>query len=454
MVRRRASGPDAARGGGTTSRAARVYMGETLRTPGGDSRGRAPSPGASFSMMEERLRRDGRRTVIHIITQLDRGGSARNTFFTVLGHDQNRFRVGLVYGRSAARSEAETSLLAVDLQALRRAGVTPFEVSSLTREISALLDVRATLSLWRLLRWARPDIVHTHTSKAGAVGRIAAWLARIPLVIHTPHGHIFYGYYGSFMSWVIRLVERVLAQMTDRIVTLTDRGAREHVQYRIAGPAKFVTIPSGIVLSTIRSVRVDPVVKRKELGLPEKGPVIGTVGRLVPIKGHEWLLRAAPRVLAEFPHATVVLIGDGPLMGALRQLAEELGVGRRVLFLGERQDVPECLAACDLFAFPSLNEGMGRALIEAMAAGLPVVATDVGGIPDIVVDGESGALVPPKDPAALADAILALLRDPERRRACGEAAKRRVDDRFDVTAMVRAIERLYDDVWDAKHAAL
>jgi glycosyltransferase involved in cell wall biosynthesis len=402
--------------------------------------------------MANRSCQDGRRTVIHVITQLDQGGSARNTLFTVLGHDQKRFRVGLVYGQSVSRSEPEAAQLAADLKELRQAGVAPFEMPCLIRNIRLLWDARATLALWRLFRRERPDIVHTHTSKAGVVGRVAAWLARVPIVIHTPHGHILYGYYGRAMSGVIRLVERALARVTDRIVTLTDRGAQEHVQYRIAGPEKFVTIPSGIALSEFRSVRVDPVVKRKEMGVPAEGPVIGTVGRLVPIKGHEWLLKAAPRVLAEFPQTTFVFIGEGPLWSQLRQLAAELGITSHVIFLGARQDVPECLAVFDLFAFPSINEGMGRALIEAMAVGLPVVASRVGGIPDIVEDGKNGVLVPPMDEGPLAGAIRGLLRDPRRRGAYGEAAKRSVDDRFDVGAMVNSIERLYDAVWHAKHA--
>ncbi len=401
--------------------------------------------------MVDHCLRDGRRTVFHVITQLDQGGSARSTYLTLMGHARDRFRVSLVYGRSAERSEGDTAKLAADLHELCQAGVALFEVPWLVRDISLLHDALAMISLWRILHRERPDIVHTHTSKAGAVGRVAAWLAGIPVVIHTPHGHIFYGYYGRVMSGIIRLVERALARVTDRIVTLTDRGAQEHMQYRIADLDKFVTIPSGIVLSVFRTIRANPAVKRKELGLPADGPVIGTVGRLVQIKGHEWLLKAAPRVLAEFPHATFVFLGEGPLLSQLEKLADGLGISGRVLFLGARQDVPECLATFDLFAFPSLNEGMGRALIEAMAARLPVVATAVGGIPDIVVNGESGVLVPPKDALALADAVCGILRDPGKRRAYGEAAQRRVDERFDVEAMVRKIERLYDEVWDAKH---
>jgi glycosyltransferase involved in cell wall biosynthesis len=403
--------------------------------------------------MVDPSRRDGRRTVIHVITQLDRGGSARNTVLTVLGHDRDRFRVGLVYGQSAEKSEAGATQLATDLNELGQAGVALFEEPCLIREVRPFRDVRAMIGLWRVFHGERPDIVHTHTSKAGAVGRVAAWLAGVPIVIHTPHGHVFYGYYGQVVSGIIRLVERALARVTDRIVTLTDRGAREHVQYRIADPGKFATIPSGITLSAFRSVLVDPTVKRKELGLPAEGPVIGTVGRLVPIKGHEWLLKAAPRVLAEFPRATFVFLGEGPLLGRLQQVAGELGISGRVMFLGARQDVPECLAAFDLFAFPSLNEGMGRALIEAMAVGLPAVATRVGGIPDVVTDGETGILVPPQDAAALADALLTMLRDPARRQAYGQAARRSMDERFDVESMVRALDRLYDAVWQEKHPA-
>jgi glycosyltransferase involved in cell wall biosynthesis len=397
---------------------------------------------------------DHRVSVIHIITRLDRGGSARNTFLTALGHDRKRFRVSLVHGRPVPLTAEEAALIKADLKLLSQAGVRVFEVPTLVHEVRPILDARATLGLWRLLRRDRPTLVHTHTSKAGVVGRLAAWLAQVPVVIHTPHGHVFYGYYGTVASAIIRLLERLLAKITDRIVTLTDRGAEEHVRFHIAGAEKFATIHSGIVLAHFRSVRVDPAVKRKELGLPPEGPIVGTVGRLVPIKGQVWLLKAAPLVLAEFPQACFVIIGDGPLLGELKELTAKLGIGLRVMFLGAREDVSECLAALDLFVLPSLNEGMGRVLLEAMAEGCPVVATRVGGIPDIVNDGTTGLLVPPRDDRALAEAILILLRDRSRRAAYGEASRRHVDGRFDVETMVRDIERLYDEVWSEKRHAM
>jgi len=259
--------------------------------------------------------------VIHIITRLDQGGSARETLQTVLGHDLVRFRVSFAFGHPETQTADDAALLKVDLQQLGQAGVSVFQVPPLVREINPVLDAWATVTLWRLLRRVRPEVVHTHTSKAGAVGRLAARLAGIPVVIHTPHGHIFYGYYGAVASAIIRLLERLLAKITDRIVTLTDRGAQEHVQYKIASPQKFVTIHGGNSLAQFRSWRVNDTEKRKELGLPPEGPIIGTVGWLVPIKSHTWLVLAVPRVLAEFPQACVVLIDAGPLLGELKHLA-------------------------------------------------------------------------------------------------------------------------------------
>src|SRR5438876_2449809 len=205
--------------------------------------------------MVDRPHLDRRISVIHIITRLDRGGSARNTFLTAIGHDRSKLRVSLAYGCPKAMSANDAAFLHADLQLLNQAGVSVFAVPTLVREINLVSDARATFALRRLLRRERPSVVHTHTSKAGVVGRLAAWLARVPVVIHTPHGHIFYGYYGSVTSAIIRVVERLLAKITDRIVTLTDRGTQEHVQYDIAGAEKFATIHSGIDLAHVRSVR-------------------------------------------------------------------------------------------------------------------------------------------------------------------------------------------------------
>src|SRR5437870_8029279 len=236
------------------------------------------------------------------------------------------------YDSALAVGLAESDVATMD--DARRHGCRIVNVPGLGREVTPTRDLVALLQLVRLFRRERPALVHTHTSKAGVLGRLAARLARVPVVIHTPHGHIFYGYYGATVSALIRLVERLLAKITDRIVTLTDRGAQEHVHYKIAGAEKFATVHSGIDLARFRSVQVDPAVKRKELGLPPDGVIVGTVGRLVPIKGVQWLLKAAPQLLAQFPQACFVIIGDGPLLGELRQMTSTLGISVRVALWG------------------------------------------------------------------------------------------------------------------------
>src|SRR5881409_1930104 len=168
--------------------------------------------------MEERGHVDARSTVFHIITRPDQGGSARETLQTVLGHDRVRFRVSFAFGHPETKTADDAALLKVDLQQLGQAGVSVFQVPPLVREINPVLDAWATVALWRLLRRVRPEVVHTHTSKAGAVGRLAAWLAGIPVVIHTPHGHVFYGHFGRLASWLSVQVERLLATCTSRLI--------------------------------------------------------------------------------------------------------------------------------------------------------------------------------------------------------------------------------------------
>src|SRR5256885_10214999 len=202
--------------------------------------------------MRNRAHQDDRRKVLHIITRLDCGGSASTTILTVLGHDRRRLRVGVAYGRIETLTAEEACVIGNALEQLRQASVALFHVPSLVRDITPLSDVRALLALWRLFRRERPALIHTHTSKAGALGRLAAWLASVPAIVHTPHGHIFYGYYGKAGSWLIGVIERSLARVTDRIMSLTDRGMQEHIRYKIARREKFVTIPSGIVLSELR----------------------------------------------------------------------------------------------------------------------------------------------------------------------------------------------------------
>lgn len=374
--------------------------------------------------------------VLHLITRMVHGGAQENTLATVAAIAGGGWRSTLVTGPADG---PEGSL---EPECHRR-GVRMIHVPELVRELSPAQDVRALRRLVALIRAEQPQIVHTHTSKAGILGRIAARMARVPVVIHTPHGHVFHGYYGPLRSQLFRWIEWACAPLADRLIALTEQERQDHLRRGIGRPERFVVIPSGVDFAPIDAARTQRRATRAALGIAPDAPVIGCVARLVPIKDHATLLAAFQRVAAAVPRAVLLLVGDGPLRGDLEARATALGIGDRVRFLGLRTDVPRLLAAMDLFALASLNEGMGRVLVEAMAMGLPVVATRVAGIVDVVRDGESGLLVPPQDPEGMAAAIVALLRDPGLRRQMGEAGRRGVVPGYSVETMVARLRALY-----------
>lgn len=357
--------------------------------------------------------------VLHVITRLSLGGSSENTVASIVALQRAGYDVALAV--SFRESDPPS------LEDARRRGVRLLDVPALGREVAPLHDLRALRQLLRLITAERPHIVHTHTSKAGFVGRLAARLARVPAVIHQPHGHIFYGYYGPRKTALFAALERRAARWSDRIVTLTDRGIEEHLALGIGRRAQYVSVPSGVPTAALRAAAPARAAARARLGLEPAAYVVAGLGRLVPIKGFDLLVEALPRVAAAVPAARLVLVGDGPERGALEARAGALGVGARLTVTGAVADPVPWLAAADVLAAPSRNEGMGRAIVEAMALGLPVVGAAVGGIPAVVADGESGRLVPPGDPAALACALVELGRDEALRRALGAAALARAE---------------------------
>jgi len=382
--------------------------------------------------------------VLHIITRLDMGGSAQNTLLSCLGLDPALYSVTLVKGSTVESNMTleEAERLERDLASARSQGVTVITIPTLVRRISPWNDLRAFLAILRHLRRLRPGIIHTHTSKAGLLGRLAAWVARVPVVVHTPHGHVFYGHFGPALSRFFLLVERMLSRITDHLVALTPGEAEDYVDLGVMPPHKISVIPSGIDLRRFTDARVDRLSKRRELGLPPAALAIGFVGWLLPIKGLSFLVRAMPGVLARHPESLLVLVGKGDDEVQLRSLADSLGLNGRVLFLGWRADVDEILPCFDLLVLPSLNEGMGRVLVEAMAAGVPIVASRTGGVPDLVWDGQNGLLVPPADSHALEQAVVELLGDEGERRRMA-ARGQRLCGQYSAESMVRQLSELY-----------
>ncbi len=373
--------------------------------------------------------------VLHVITRLIVGGAQDDTLLTVRHLDRTHYSVTLASGPTTGPEGSLEDQMPRDIAFER--------IPGLVRDPHPVKDMIALQRLYALMRRGRYHIVHTHTTKAGLLGRIAARLARVPVVVHTPHGQAFHDYLNSVGSEALKWVERWLAHWTDRIVCVSEAERQDHLRFRIGPPEKFGVIHSCVDVERFRQARVAwPERTRHSLGLPAHGPLVGCVARLVPVKGVHYLLEAVPAIRASVPQATVVFVGDGPSRAELERRAAVLGLNGAVAFLGVRRDVPEIVALCDVVVLPSLNEGMGKAAAEALAAGRPVIGSRISGIQDVIVDGETGLLVPPADPAALARAIVRCLNDAALATSLGQRGQSEVD-RFGVRPMISKIENLY-----------
>ena len=337
--------------------------------------------------------------VMRIITRMNIGGPALHVVLLTAGLNDDDFKSTLVTG-TVVGNEGDMTDFAAGM------GVRPIILSPLRRQAHALYDTRALVSLWRLMRRERPDIVHTHTAKAGFIGRLAARLSGVPVVVHTFHGHVFRGYFGAAQTQIYLAMERLAARLSDLILTPGERIRTDLLRYRIAAPEKIKVVPLGLPLENLADITAYRGRLRRDLGFSDNEKLVGIVGRLVPIKRHEVFLEAARLVTDTAPLTRFVIVGDGERRSKLETLARDLGLGDNVRFTGWRRDLPLIYADLDVLVMSSSNEGTPVSIIEALAAGVPVVSTSVGGVPDLLRDGELGRLVPPEDPRALAAAIL------------------------------------------------
>jgi len=314
--------------------------------------------------------------------------------------------------------------------------------------VSPWRDLRYFRHLLGFLRRERFDIVQTSAVKASLYGRLAARLAGVPVVIFTAHGFPFHEYMHPVLRGALQTLERLMSRWcTDMVVSVSEADRRDAVAAGIVPPGRITTIQNGIDVSP--STPEGPAARRA-LGLDARAPVVGMVGRLARQKAPGDFLRAAALVAREFPAATFLVVGDGPLRATLEGLARELGIADRVRFLGFRDEVPVVLAALDVFALSSLWEGLPLTILEAMAAGKPVVATSVNGVAEVVQHGRTGWLVSPQQVEQLAAHIVTLLRDPGIARSMGEAGRRRVRERFSIERTVAELSDLYQDLYEAK----
>jgi glycosyltransferase involved in cell wall biosynthesis len=368
------------------------------------------------------------------------GGPAHHVAILSDGLDKRSYQTLLVCGVVGEGEEEHTDH---DVPVRR--------LNSLGSDIRPLQDLISLIRLIRIVRNYRPAIVHTHTAKAGLLGRCAALFAgrRRPVIVHTYHGHVLRGYFGPLLTRLFLVLERALARVSDRLIGVSMTTVNELVELGVAPRSKFTVVPLGLNLSGFLALAPEPDSgPRQELGAGPEDVVFTFTGRLVPIKRPDRMLRAVASARRSGAQIVVAVVGDGELRGSMESLAAELGCAEAVRFLGYRRDTVRICAGSDAALLTSDNEGTPVSLIEAAAGGRPAVATAVGGVTDIIVEG-GGILVPVSDETALALAIAEIAGDPALRRSMGAAAREHVRLRYDGKRLVADMEKLYSDLLHA-----
>jgi glycosyltransferase involved in cell wall biosynthesis len=390
----------------------------------------------------------GRIPVLRVIARLNVGGPALHVAYLSAGLTERGYDTTLVSG-TVGRGEESMAYV------VEEAGARVLTLSGLSREIAPIHDAIAIIRLAGLIRRVRPTILHTHTAKAGAVGRVAALLAgsaRPPIVMHTFHGHVLRGYFSPAKTAFFRVLERLLARATTVLIAVSPEVRDDLVALGVAPPEKFAVVRLGIELEERVRFTESGMDVRRRLGIPPERFVVGWLGRMTGVKQTGDLLTVLSMLRAQDVDATLLLVGDGPDRESFETQAHHLGLMRHCLFLGYQEEVAPWYAAMDAVALPSGNEGTPVTVIEALAAGKPVAAYGVGGVPDVVRDGIDGFVVDPGDTGALAARIAQLSRDPGLRGRMGAAGRDRVLERYGVGRLLDDVDRLYRDTMAATAA--
>lgn len=377
--------------------------------------------------------------VLHTITRLIIGGAQENTMFTAALLDKTRFHVEVLSG---PQTGSEGSLI----EEVRNRGLPLTILPELVRQMSPKNDLVALWKLRRLMQAGHFTIVHTHSSKAGVLGRIAARLAKVPIIVHTVHGWSFHDHMSPTVRAIYIFLERFAASFTDAIIVVTHRDIDKGLQQRIGRSNQYRLIRSAIPLNEFDPDTVDRAEARRSLGIPPDVPVLGNVGRFSAQKNPlDWVL-VAGRVARSLPECRFLLVGDGPLRSQVENLIEKEGIAERTVLTGIRRDVAQMMIAMDVFLLTSLWEGLPRVIPQAMRMRLPVVANEVNGAAEVILPGKTGYLCHTRDINEMAVLCLELLNHPERRCAMGKHGYDFATQEFDIQKMVTQIANLYEEL--------
>jgi glycosyltransferase involved in cell wall biosynthesis len=380
--------------------------------------------------------------IVHIITRMIVGGAQENTRFNCLdlvrdyGDD-----VTLITGPSLG---AEGSLL----DKYQDPDLKTILVPELIRSIRPWTDLRAARILQKHLTQLRPDVVHTHSAKAGILGRSVAWKLKIPCVVHTVHGAPFHPYQAWPVRKLYQICERWAARRCHRLISVADAMTDLLVEAKIAERSKFVTIYSGMDIEPFLNADQNRLQLRKDLGIRPEDIVVGKIARLFHLKGHQYLLACAQRVVQADPRIRFLLVGDGILRESLEKEIASMGLKNHFIFTGlvPPHEIPELIGAMDMLMHVSLREGLARALPQALLAGKPVISYDIDGAKEVVIEGQTGILLPPKSIQPLGDAILKLANDADLRTRLGLQGRLLCQERFGHQSMTKQIRRLYQQI--------
>jgi glycosyltransferase involved in cell wall biosynthesis len=383
--------------------------------------------------------------IVHIITRLIIGGAQENTLLSCQGQHRLGHEVTLIAGPAIG---PEGSLL----ERAQSQGYRVIVVDEMRRAIHPIRDFRTYRHLIRLLRELNPDIVHTHSSKAGILGRWAANRARIPAVVHTIHGLAFTASTNPAVNWVYKMLEKQAAPLTTRIVCVADAMRQQSLAAGIGRAEQYVTIYSGMETEPFLNPPTPREEVRSSLGIKNGEIVVGTIARLFDLKGHDDLLQIAPEICGQFPTLRFLWVGDGLLHPRLEAEMIRMGLRDRFILTGmvPPQRVPELTAAMDILVHPSRREGLARALPQAGLAGIPAIAYDIDGNREGIRDAVTGMMLPPFDVRKLSDAIATFAKDQSLRKRMGQAGRQFALGRFDWKIMVEALDRLYREIRNPK----